>query len=458
MTHKLYPKYKASGVPWLGEVPDHWTVNPFKRQIFRSDGGVWGQDPDGINDTTVLRSTEQTLDGKWCIDKPAKRRLKAAEKRSALLAEGDLVVTKSSGSSLHIGKTTLVTKEVAAMDCCYSNFMQRIRTSGDLSPKFAWFVLNSVVSRDQLDLLSNTTTGLANLNSAIIGKLWVVVPPVCEQTPIADFLERECAKIDLLIGKNGQLIEKLKQKRAALISRAVTRGLPPAAASAAGLSENPPLKSSGVDWLGDVPAHWELKRFQRCVIIKEGQVDPKNPKFSEMVLLAPDHIEGSTGRVLQLVPASEQGAISGKYFCERGAVVYSKIRPALRKVCIAPVDCLCSADMYPLYTRSGLHGEFLYWFMLSDGFSSLAVLESERVAMPKINRTSLKAVPLVVPPSQEQIAISGYLERECSKIDSLITKSEAAIEKLKEYRAALISAAVTGKIDVRDAAQNSSLN
>lgn len=105
-----------------------------------------------------------------------------------------------------------------------------------------------------------------------------------------------------------------------------------------------------------------------------------------MVLIAPNHIQSGTGQLLELENADEQGAISGKYFCKAGDVIYSKIRPALRKVCIAPEDCLCSADMYPLHAHSGLTNEFLFRWILTEQFSAFAVLESDRVAMPKINR------------------------------------------------------------------------
>src|SRR5947209_9277031 len=108
MSLPRYPKYKDSGVEWLGEVPDHWEVLRLKWLIERNDGGVWGDDPDGVSDTCVLRSTEQTADGNWDIVDPSMRRLSEVEKEGSNLKAGDLLITKSSGSSLHIGKTTLV--------------------------------------------------------------------------------------------------------------------------------------------------------------------------------------------------------------------------------------------------------------------------------------------------------------------------------------------------------------
>ena len=213
---------KPSGVGWLGDVPEHWTVEPFKRQIKRNDGGVWGSDPDGLNDAIVLRSTEQTVDGCWQIEDPAPRKLTESEVDYALLVEGDLLLTKSSGSSLHIGKTTLVTAEIAAMRCCYSNFMQRIRTKASFLPQLAWYAMNNDLVRRQFDLLSNSTTGLANLNSSIIRQIVVPVPPPAEQTQIVAFLDRETAKIDALIAEAQRAIDLLQERRTALISAAVT--------------------------------------------------------------------------------------------------------------------------------------------------------------------------------------------------------------------------------------------
>jgi type I restriction enzyme S subunit len=387
----------------------------------------------------VLRSTEQTVDGQWKLDEPARRKLTANEKKAAILSIGDLLVTKSSGSSLHIGKTTLVDEYVASLSCCYSNFMQRIRLNDALLPKLAWYVMNNVLARLQFDLLSNSTTGLANLNGTMIGEILLPVASAEEQIAIAVFLDRETGKIDALIAEQKKLITLLAEKRQATISHAVTRGLNPHAA----------MKDSGVAWLGEVPSHWDVVTFQRCVCVAEGQVNPEEYPYRTMPLIAPNHVESGTGRLLYVETAEQQSAESGKYFCNAGDVIYSKIRPALRKVCIAPEDCLCSADMYPLRGTSRLSNPFLMWFMLSEPFSALAVLESERVAMPKINRESLKDVWLALPTIEEQSAIVDFLDTETNKLDALKTEAERGIALLKERRSALIAAAVTGQVDVR---------
>lgn len=168
-----------------------------------------------------------------------------------------------------------------------------------------------------------------------------------------------------------------------------------------------------------------------------------------MILIAPNHIESGTGRLLELTTAADQSAESGKYIYEAGAVIYSKIRPALAKVALAPLSGLCSADMYPLTSRGRLDQAYLAWLMLAPSFTAWAIMESDRVAMPKINREKLNELMLPVPPLLEQIIIAEYITNETIKFDELVATANSVITLLKERRAALVSAAVTGKIDVR---------
>lgn len=280
----------------------------------------------------------------------------------------------------------------------------------------------------------------------------VPLPPFEEQQAIARFLDTKTAQIDALVAKKLQLIATLKEKRSALISLTVTRGLPPAAAKAAGLEPHPEMKDSGVEWLGAIPKHWTIEKFSREVHIAEGQVDPEVEPFASMLLIAPNHIETGTGRLLGLETAADQSAESGKYLCPVDSVIYSKIRPALRKVAIAPEECLCSADMYPLNSKRKLANRYLYWLLLSDQFSAWSVLEADRVAMPKINRETLNELRLPIPPLDDQCEIADYLEAETATIDQFTARVETATNRLTEYRQALITSAVTGKIDVRELA------
>ena len=210
----------------------------------------------------------------------------------------------------------------------------------------------------------------------------------------------------------------------------------------------PEYKDSGVEWLGEVPAHWEMKKWRYCCHVTEGQIAPDDEQFRERILIAPNHIESGTGRILYTETADEQGAISGKYLVEPGNIIFSKIRPALNKTCISAGNWLCSADMYPVsITESRLQARFLLYFMLSKPFVQLMVDGSMRVAMPKVNRDKLAACPLLVPHPVEQRAIADCLDRETAKIDALVAKKERLIELLQEKRTALITRAVTRGLD-----------
>jgi len=210
----------------------------------------------------------------------------------------------------------------------------------------------------------------------------------------------------------------------------------------------PEYRDSGVEWLGEVPAHWEVKKWRYCCHVTEGQVAPDDDRYRDRVMIAPNHIESGTGRILFTETADEQGAISGKYVVKPGDIIYSKIRPMLNKVCIATGDWLCSADMYPIaITEKRLASRYLLYFMLSEPFVRLMVDESMRVAMPKVNREKLAACPLIIPAGGEQGAIAAFLDRETARIDGLVAKKERLIELLQEQRVALITRAVTKGLD-----------
>jgi len=204
------------------------------------------------------------------------------------------------------------------------------------------------------------------------------------------------------------------------------------------------VQQLGGPWIPDLPLTWELRRFKHVGVIRDGQVDPKRQAFCNLPLYAPNHIESGTGRLIGIETAAEQGAESGKYPVQQGEIVYSKIRPALRKVIIAPEDGLCSADMYAIRPAPGAFAQFLFWSMLSNGFNEAALLASERVAMPKVNQETLSEFPIALPPIPLQTAIADFLDQKTAAIDALIEKKERLIELLAEKRAALIHWLVCG--------------
>ena len=436
MSFPRYPAYKDSGVPWLGEVPAHWEVMYLKRDIEFVTSGARGWAENYADDGDLFIRIGNLTRDSIQLDLSDIQRVvvpESAEVARTQVQAGDVLFSITA----YLGSVAVVPDGLGR--AFVSQHVALVRPQGNrLLSNWIAYVSLSHVGKTRLETLGYGGTKV-QLSLVDVSSLLIPAPPIYEQAALLQFLDRETAKIDALVAEQEKLITLLKEKRQAVISHAVTKGLDPTV----------PTKDSGVAWLGEVPAHWRVAQFRRHVYIAEGQVDPESADFREMILIAPNHVESSTGQILGLETAEQQSAESGKYVCKAGDVIYSKIRPALRKVCLAPSECLCSADMYPLRPYSGLASEFLLWFMLSEQFSSLAVLESERVAMPKINRETLNEVMIVVPPIDAQTAIVDFLDGSTAKFDALVAEAQSAITLLQERRTALISAAVTGQIDVR---------
>jgi type I restriction enzyme S subunit len=270
-----------------------------------------------------------------------------------------------------------------------------------------------------------------------------VVPPPSEQAAIVRFLDHWNGRLEKAIRAKRRVITLLNEQKQAIIHRAVTRGLDP----------NVKLKDSCIPWLGDIPEHWEVRRFKFLTKINSGQVDPREKKYRTQILIAPNHIQSGTGLLLNQETADSQGADSGKYIVNRGQVIYSKIRPNLRKATIAPCDCLCSADMYGISVNEGvMRSEFLLLLLLSEPFTKFAVDASMRVAMPKVNREALANCPLWFPTIAEQDRIIAEVSKLRLPFDTAIARYEREITLLREYRTRLTADVVTGKLDVRAAA------
>ncbi len=441
-----YSKYRDSGVEWLGEIPAHWNPKPFKASLVRNDSGVWGEDFDD-DGTIVLRSTDQTKRGRWRITEPARRRLSAREATYAKLLWGDLLVTKSSGSVHHIGKTSVVDEAIAALNCCYSNFMQRLRVSTEHVPRFFWYFMNCPPAREQLIFLSSTTTGLGNLNGSIIGAIRIPMAPAEEQRLIAEFLDRETAKIDALVAGKERLIELLQEKRIALITVAVTRGLDP----------NIPMKDSGVEWLGAIPTHWKLEPLKRLLSRSDYGISESLKVGGDIRVLTMAHIQD--GEVV-LPRDGSINEIDRSMMLESGDLLFNRTnsRELVGKVGIFRGDhddCVTFASyLVRLTPRQHVEPEWLNYLLNSTGVLGMA----RSTALLSVNQANLNPTKhqqfiMPVPAPSEQRTIAGFLRAETAKIDSHIVKIRQAINYLHEFRTALISAAVTGKIDVREGAR-----
>jgi type I restriction enzyme S subunit len=278
-----HARYKPSGVEWLGDVPEHWGVKRLKYLAEISTSGVWGEDPDSEGDGCPVATTANISPlGEIDVAGMHTRLLSKEEFRKGLCRPGDTIVVKSSGSASSVisGKCAMVRPEHG--EICFSNFTLRVRPiEGRLNPFFAWSFLSSGIVRAQVRLMVSTTT-YPNLQVPEYILFLVPQPPPAEQRAIAAFLDRETGRVDRLVAKKRELIERLREKRTALISRTVARGLPPAAARAAGLPANPPRKPSALDWLGDIPKHWKVKPVKFIARVGNGSTPSRdNPAYWE---------------------------------------------------------------------------------------------------------------------------------------------------------------------------------
>ena len=193
---------------------------------------------------------------------------------------------------------------------------------------------------------------------------------------------------------------------------------------------------------GVIPDDWTIEPILNALRLPTGQVDPRHEPYNSMVLIAPDHIESATGRLLAKETAAEQRAISGKYLFKAGNIVYSKIRPYLRKAILAEFDGLCSADKYPLAAAPGISPGFMFAVLLGHDFSTFAEAVSARSGIPKINRNELAEYHVALPPSPEQRAIAAAL----FDMDALLEALETLITKKRDIKQAAMQQLLTGKI------------
>lgn len=417
MNLPAYPSYKPSDVEWLRDLPEHWAAKRLRYLAFRADEKVEADE-----------ETPLPYVGLEHIE-PWTGRLRPLN--SELVPTG--ISNRFRAGDTLLGKLRPYLAKACNVDfegLCSSELLV-LRTAG----QDRRFLLYGLLTDGFIALVDQSTYGakMPRASWDFIGSCTLPLPPVDEQQVIADFLDRETAKIDMLVAKKRTLTERLKEKRIALISRTVTRGLPPDTASAAGLDPHPKLKPSGIDWLGDVPEHWEVTQLKWAVMFQRGHDLPAEERYEGTVpLVSSSGVSATHSRAVAKGP----GIVTGRY----GTIGQFY---------------LVEEDYWPLNTTlysidlRGNQPRFLQ--ALLTHLSPLFLLNAVKSAVPGVDRNDIHPIAAAVPPGPEQKAIADFLDRETTKIDQMVAKVEAAIERLQEYRTALITAAVTGKIDVRGA-------
>ena len=435
MSFPRYPKYKDSGVEWLGEVPEHWGLKPLWTAFSRVKRT-------GFQDEELL-SVYRDL---GVIPKASRKDNfnKPSDDLSVyqLVDVGDLAINKMKA---------------------WQGSVAISEHRGIVSP--AYFVFNAIhqdISRYLHYLMRSVryiTGYLCNSKGIRVGQ-WdlqpelhscmpLMFPPLPEQTAITAFLDRETAKIDELVAEQRRLMELLKEKRQAVISHAVTKGLNPDA----------PMKPSGIDWLGDVPEHWEVGNLKRywnvtdCKHLTAEFSDEGIPLASirevQCRWVDLENAKRTTEHFYELLIEGGRRPLPGDLIFSRNATVgevaqVHKEHPDFAMgqdvVLLRKLSPKFASDFLQHVIRSPVIIQQLAHMMIGSTFK-------------RINVEEIRSFVIPFPPPTEQKEISNYLEDETTKFDGLIAEAQRAIDLLQERRTALISAAVTGQIDVRESAK-----
>jgi type I restriction enzyme, S subunit len=462
-----YPHYKSSGVAWFREVPEHWAVKRLKTSAM-----YWVSNVDKVpsDDEEPVRLCNYTDVYYSDYIKPDMGLMETTatpeEIRRFGLQVGDAVITKDSEEWSDIAVPALVVESAPDLVCGYHLAIVRPVVSALFGP-YLLRVFQACSVNQQFQVAAKGVTRYG-LPKASIGEAWLPLPSLSEQRAIADFLDRETAKLDTLVEKKRALIEKLKEKRAALISRTVTRGLPPDAARAAGLDPHLKLKPSGVDWLGDIPEQWLVSPLKS--LAKAG----RRQSFTDGDWIELPFISDEGVRLIQtgnvgIGVYKEQGfryitdEAFGELNCTAVApndVLICRLDGPVGRACLAPnlgVRMITSVDNTILKVRQNVSPQYVVYLLSSSQWLSWidALCRVGGGFRMRVSRTMLGNLRVGLPQFPEQRVIAAYLDRETIKIDRMVEKVEEAIARLQEYRTALITAAVTGNIDVRGVGERS---
>lgn len=438
--YKAYPEYKTTGLGWLTEIPDHWEVKKLKYLGQAIIGLTYS--PDDVVDegegTLVLRSSNvqngklEFLDNVY-VRKSIPLHLK--------VKEGDILICARNGSRALIGKNAKITKDAEGMT--FGAFMSifRSRYNSYLSHVFASALFEYQSGSFLTATINQLTT--SNLNS-----FEIPLPPQTEQDRIVNFLDHETAKIDNLIEKQQQLIELLKEKRQAVISHAVTKGLNP----------DVPMKDSGVEWLGEVPEHWKIKRCKNLFdFVTSGSrgwagfYSDEGDLFFRIANLTRDSINPKLDSIQYVTPPKGSEGERSKI---KGNDLLISITADLGSVCAADESISGGyVSQHVSLCRPGrlvASSRWLAYFVLSDTAKEQLQGAGYGGTKVQLSLEDIRDLFVAYPPKSEQIKIASYLDERLSELDGLDHRAHNLIELLRERRTALISAAVTGKIDVRD--------
>lgn len=415
-----YADITKTGMAWLPQIPSRWTVRKLKYAFDeRSEKGY----PD---EPLLVSSQNMGVVPKDVYGKRTVEAMKDLDKLK-LVKVGDYVISLRSFQG---------GIEYAYYQGIISPAYTIIEPHEDFKSDYYKFLFKSVPF---IKLLTTCVTGIRegqNIDYKKLKNVQIPVPPRAEQDQIVRFLDWKVSEINKLISIRRKEMQELEEYRTVKLTSITHYGL----------DENRTLKDTGYSWIGAIPADWHVRAFSKVASVKSNIVQPEC--YMEEMQVSPASIEKNTGKIIQTQTVKESGVISGNHRFYQGQILYSKVRPLLNKVTIAPFDGLCSADMYPIETA--LDTKYFLYFMLSQNFLGQLSMSGNRVKMPKINQDELSSVLILFPDIKEQKLIAKKLDQLFALVDGQIERIKQNISLLQELKSVVISDVVTGKIDVRN--------
>jgi type I restriction enzyme S subunit len=430
---KHYDSYKDSGIEWIGEIPSHWSIPLLNYLISGIKDGTHGTHERVVDGELLLSSKNVTDNGLLISDN---------ESRISLIEHGQ--ITKNGYPQK--GDVLITIVGSIGRSCVYEydtpiSFQRSVcfvRTHDTCYPYYLKYYFESNSSQYQLLLNTKTSTqGGIYIND--LKRLQIPLPPLSEQEHIVSYLDEKTTKIDELIQKKLRKIDLLKEYRTSLINTVVTKGLNP----------NVPMKDSGIEWIGEIPSHWEVTRLKRMTKVKRGS-SPRpidNPKYFD------ENGQFSWVRISDVTKSERYLISTEEKLSELGCSLSTKVYPnqlflsiagSVGKPIISKIEC-CIHDGFVWFDNLNFNPELLwYQFNVGTCFSGLGKMGTQL----NLNSDTVGMIHFPIPPLSEQEQIVSYLDDITSQIDKTIDIENEKIELLKEYRQSLISNVVTGKIKV----------
>ena len=413
---RRYEKYRDSGVEWIGEIPEHWEVRKLKWVISEKlkYGANESAELDNPNYPRYIRITDFSSEGKLKDD--TFKSLLPEKAKEYILKKGDVLFARSGAT---YGKTFLFNE--GNMQACYAGYLIKATPKTSIIlPEYLYFYTKSG-SYDNWKNSVFIQATIQNIGADKYSTLPFSVPTLPEQTAIVNFLNYETHKIDHIITTRQKQIELLKELKSSMISRAVTKGIDP----------NVKMKDSGVEWIGEIPEHWEIMRLKYVVNMKSG-----DGITSEMIKEEEKYpVYGGNGLRGYFNSFTHDGTF---ILIGRQGALCGNINYATEKFWASEHALVCTPKIKVVINWLG---ELLRVMNLNQ--------YSVSAAQPGLSVENLKTLQIPFPRLSEQHQIVSHIEKRTAKIDTAISKYQRQIELLKEYRASLITEAVTGKIDVR---------